>query len=353
MGNNNSIIAIKWLLIEDITSLKEYITQWQKLSIENQSNLFCTPEWIMTWIEIYWQPNWQIKTIIGLKNNEMVVISPLYLQKKTQLFSFSKLLPLGQGEPENSEVLSEFQDAVIKKEYKSESIYTEIANQILAIKYDQIKCHSLLPHSNWSKILLHLNNFTPEAVGKRYLLSENTNYEQTLSKNNRVKWRRCCKKLENLNAQFIWVSEKNYHEFWSTLILFHQQRWNAKGKLGAFSHQEFINFHNRLQKAKKTRMSAILINGNPIVINYYLSDHDTLYFYQCGWNENEYANLSPGFSLHIWSIINNPLKRYDFMMGDASGNYKESFRCTAIENMYDIKIYKNAFINFIYKKLKT
>ncbi|WP_220465501.1 GNAT family N-acetyltransferase [Colwellia sp. BRX10-3] len=353
MVNNASKTAIKWLLIEDLACLKEYLAQWKKLSIETQSNLFCSPEWILTWIEIYWQSNWQIKTIIGLKNNKMVAISPLYLQKKTQLFSFSKLLPLGQGEPENSEVLSEFQDVIIRNEYKNESIYTEIANQILAIKYDQIKCHSLLPSSNWFKILLHLNNFTPKAVGKRYLLAENTNYEQTLSKNNRVKWHRCRKKLENLNAQFIWVPEKNHHEFWSKLVLFHQQRWNAKGKLGAFFHQDFTNFHTRLQEEKKTRMSAILINGIPIVINYYLNDHDTLYFYQCGWNESEYANLSPGFSLHIWSIINNPLKRYDFMMGDASDNYKESFKCNAIENMYDIIVYKNSFVSLLSKRLKN
>jgi CelD/BcsL family acetyltransferase involved in cellulose biosynthesis len=303
MVNNNSTTAIKWLLIEDLACLKEYIAQWQSLFIETQSNLFCSPEWILTWIGIYWQSNWQYIPIIGVKNNEMVAILPLYLQKKSQLFSYSKLLPLGQGEPENSEVLSEFQGAIIKNEYKSKSIYTKIAKQTQAIKYDQIKCHSLLPHSNWSKILLHLNNFTHKAVGKRYLLSENTNYEQTLSKNNRVKWRRRHKKLENLNAQFIWVSEKNHHEFWSTLILFHQQRWNAKGKLGAFFHQDFINFHTRLQKEKITKMSAILVNGKPIVINYYLHDHDTLYFYQFGWNENEYANLPPGFSLHVWSII--------------------------------------------------
>ena len=99
-------------------------------------------------------------------------------------------------------------------------------------------------------------------------------------------------------------------------------------------------------------MSAILINGIPIVINYYLHDHDTLYFYQCGWNENEYANLSPGFSLHIWSIINNPLKCYDFMMGNVNDNYKSSFKCNEIATMYDITIYKNSFINFIYKKFK-
>lgn len=350
MANDHSTTTIKWLLIEDIASLKNYIPQWSDLIKSTQNNLFNSPEWIITWIEIYWQPNWQLKTIIALKNNEMIAISPLYLQKKTHLFSSSKLLPLGQGEPENSEVLSEFQDIIIKKHYKNDNFYSEIANKILAIKWDKIQCHSLLPNSNWSNILLHLNTFTHNIVGKRYLLTDNTNYVQTLSKNNRTKWHKCHKKIEALDAQFIWVSEENYSEFWSKLIVFHQQRWNAKEKLGAFCHQDFINFHKLLQKEKTTRMSAILVNGKPIVINYYLHDYDTLYFYQCGWNESEYANLSPGFSLHVWSILNNPLKNYDLMMGNASDNYKKSFKCSSIENMYDIKIFKNSFINFLYKK---
>jgi hypothetical protein len=50
--------------------------------------------------------------------------------------------------------------------------------------------------------------------------------------------------------------------------------------------------------------------------------------YQCGWHENEYPNLSPGFSLHIWSTINNPLKCYDLMkMSDGKIPIKNSQKC--------------------------
>jgi hypothetical protein len=352
MVNKPRVNKIEWLLVEDITCLKQHIAQWQQLILETDSNLFCSPEWIMTWIQTYWQPSWQLKTIIGFEDKKLVAIAPLYIQPSKNLISITKLLPLGQGEPEESEVLSEFQDVIIQSEYNNDYIHAEITNEIKAIKYDQIKCHSLLPDSNLAKILLKINSFQLNTIGKRYLLTNNENYIQKLSKNNKIKWRRCQKKLETLNAQFIWIPEAEYNEFWEKLIIFHQQRWNAKGKLGAFFHPDFINFHNLLQKEKKTKMSAILINGEPIVINYYLHDHDTLYFYQCGWNENEYANLSPGFSLHVWSIISNPLKNYDFMMGNAIDNYKNSFKCTAIKDMYDITMYKNLFINYLYKKTK-
>jgi CelD/BcsL family acetyltransferase involved in cellulose biosynthesis len=351
MVNKPNINKIEWLLVEDITCLKEHLAQWQQLILDTKSNLFCSPKWIMTWIQTYWQPDWQLKTIMGFENKKLIAIAPLYTQHHNKLLLNSQLLPLGQGEPEECEVSSEFQDVIIQSGYNKNYIYAEIANEIRAIKYDQIKCYSLLPNSNLSKILLKINSFQLNTIGKRYLLTNNENYVQNLSKNNKKKWKRCKNKLESFNAEYVWVNEEQYNEVWSKLILFHQQRWNAKGKLGAFFHQDFTNFQEKIQNKNITKMSAILINGIPIVINYYLHDHDTLYFYQCGWNENEYANLSPGFSLHIWSIINNPLKCYDFMMSNGTNSYKKIFNTTKIESMYDITIYRNSFINFVYRKL--
>jgi len=352
MAINNAVKTIEWLLVEDLSSLKEYFDEWQQLVIETESNLFCSPEWIMPWIDTYWLSSWHLKTIMGFKNQKLIAIIPLYTQKTNSFFSFTKLLPLGQGEPEESEISSEYQDVIIHNKFNNESTHVEIANKILTINYDQIICHSLLANSNWSKILLHIDTISSHKAGSRYLLDEKNNFIQNLSKNNAVKWRRCQKKLNSLDAEYIWVDVNNYQFFWKKLILFHQKRWATKGELGAFFHQDFLKFHTLLQERSTTKMSAILINGVPIVINYYLQDNDTLYFYQCGWNENEYAALSPGFSLHIWSIINNPLKSYDFMMSHAKNSYKKAFNCSTIQNMYDIKMFKNSFINFMYNRLK-
>ena len=117
MANSNTVKTIEWRLIEDIEQLKQYTEQWQELVQTSQANLFSSPQWIMTWIDIYWQSSWQLKVISGFNNNKLIAIAPLYLQIKSGLLSISTLLPLGQGEPEESEVLSEFQDVVITEAF--------------------------------------------------------------------------------------------------------------------------------------------------------------------------------------------------------------------------------------------
>jgi hypothetical protein len=339
MVNKPNVNKIEWLLVEDITCLKEHIEQWQQLILETESNLFCSPEWIITWIKTYWQPSWQLKTIIGFENKELVAIAPLYIQPSKTLISIAKLLPLGQGEPEESEVLSEFQDIVLL--HKNESIYNELANKILSLPFDSLYCNTLLPDSNWHRVLASFKNATFTNTGQRYLIASNQDYLLTLSKNNRTKWKRCNNKLEKLNAQCLWVSEENYGKYWRQLILFHQQRWNKKGKLGAFFHDDFIKFHETFQLSKNIKISVLLIDQKPIAINYYLHDDNTLYFYQCGWDEEDNANLSPGFSLHIWSILNNPLKNYDFMAGDKNDRYKNAFVCSEPEKLYQAIFERN------------
>ncbi len=331
MGNK-SRSNINWLLIENIEQLKQYTSSWKELLDVTDASLFSSPQWLLNWIDIYWQDSWQLKAIVGLKNNQLVVIAPLYIQKSNNLFSLTSLMPLGQGEPEESEVLSEYQDIIIHP--NENNLHAQLATQITKIECDQICWNALLGDSNWIKILSYLKNSTYKKYtiesGQRYLLTNTDNYIATLSKNNRSKWKKCQNKLTTLHAKFIWVQEKDHEHLWQALISLHQARWHNKGKSGAFMTQDFIDFHQNFQKNNITKMSALIINEEPIAINYYLQDSNTLYFYQSGWSENTKTNLSPGFSLHIWSIINNPLLNYDFMVDDSNDSYKAKFGCTQI-----------------------
>ncbi|WP_158088505.1 GNAT family N-acetyltransferase [Colwellia polaris] len=323
MDNSNIEQTVEWRLVEDIEQLRQYTEQWHKLVETSQANLFCSPQWIMNWIEIYWQPDWQLKTIMGFEGEKVIAIAPLYLQKSNKLIPINTLFPLGQGEPEESEVLSEFQDIVLEK--KNELIYREIANQIQAINFEQFSCHSVLPSSNWHSILLHFKHATVKQEGKRYLIPNNKNYLNTLSKNNRAKWKRCKSKLQRSNAIFFWVNEEDYEIYWQQLILFHQKRWQKKGKKGAFFHPDVIKFHTQFRKSNNTKISLLLIDDEVAAIHYYLYDNTTLYFYQCGWDEAKFAHLSPSYALHIWSILHNPIQNYDFMIGNTNDAYKKAF----------------------------
>ena len=86
-------------------------------------------------------------------------------------------------------------------------------------------------------------------------------------------------------------------------------------------------------------------------INYYYKANNTLYFYQCGWNIDEYANFSPGFALHVWSIQNSPCMQYDFMMGKKNNSYKNKFGCNIIDNMYNIQT--ESMVKKLYRYFKN
>ena len=138
--------------------------------------------------------------------------------------------------------------------------------------------------------------------------------------------------MNKLSATFKWIEKEDYECFSNLLAQFHQIRWKNKGKSGAFSENDFNKFHKNYRRANpdSIRISAIMVNNEPIAINYYLTDHTTLYFYQCGWDETNYAKLSPGFALHLWSIEHCEFESYDFMMGGLNDSYKSKFGCLQI-----------------------
>jgi hypothetical protein len=354
MVNNSLVSPMRWLLIEDVNQLRNYIEQWKELAQLTNANVFCSPEWIITWVSVYWQPNWQLKTILGFENQKLIVLAPLYIQKSNDFFCISTLMPLGQGEPEESEVLSEFQDVLIHPLKKN--LYSQLAIQIKKIPWDNCRWNALLHTSHWIRIIQYFQHSKCKEIGLRYLLSKHENYLSTLSKNKRNKWNRSKNKLSVLNSKFIWVDHADHKQYLQKLTSFHQLRWTKKNESGAFCSSEFINFHHSFQATQKTKMSALLINDEPVAINYYLQDESTLYFYQCGWDESNYANLSPGFALHVWSILNNPFKFYDFMMAGKNDNYKNSFNCSKIQPMFRATInssFTKNVINYIINKIKA
>ena len=220
------------------------------------------------------------------------------------------------------------------------------------ITFDRVVFNNVLASSNWLKVLPLLKNASSKITGKRYLINDNNNYLSTFSKNNRTKWNRCSNKLQHLGATFSWVSQENYQEYWQQLIELHQNRWTQKGNLGAFCHPDFTHFHREFQKYKNTKMSVLTINDETVAINYYLTDHNTLYFYQSGWDENKHSQLSPGFALHIWSIINSPVARYDFMAGELTNSYKSKFINKTLENIYSLSAEKSK-IRIYFSKLTS
>jgi len=330
--NQNKIRQIEWSVIEDIELLYQIEDEWRKLAQQAKDTLFVSPEWLMPWINTYWQSNWSLKVITGYYNNQLVVIVPLYLQKPHLFFGCTNLFPLGQGEQEDAEVSSEYQDVLTA--IPIEEIAQDIAAQITKINYDYLQWRALLNTADWLAVVLYLDNCTTERSGQRYSIKFTHNERPALSRNNRQKWNKCLNQLNSVDANFYWVVEEEHHEYWQLLKQFHQTRWQLKSQLGAFHSIHFNQFHHLYQSKSRIVISALNINNHIVAINYYLLDQDTLYFYQCGWH-SEYANYSPGFALHQWSINQNKTNRYDFMMADLKSTYKSKYGCNEVNDMYN------------------
>lgn len=262
-------------------------------------------------------------------HDHLIAVAPFYLQKPKKWYQPTILYPLGQGEPEISEIASEYNDILIAPSYE-DVVLTGLSKKLKSLKIDQVNWRATFPESNISKLLKQTYNFQSTANHAQYII-ERANWSlDTLSKNTRSRYKRSLNQLKKTNTTFCWVDTKHYEKFTNILTQYHQNRWQEKGNNGAFSQQNFCNFHKNVRKERKgklVKMSAIIIDECPIAINYYLVDDKTLYFYQCGWDEGNYAKLSPGLALHIWSIEHCEHQYYDFMMGSINDSYKTKFMC--------------------------
>jgi hypothetical protein len=325
--NNKSI---SWHVIEDILELKKMSKQWECLAENSINNtLFSSPHWILNWYEVYWQKNWKLHVIVGFHNKKLVAMLPTYIQRSTSWPHISILYPLGQGEPAEAEVSSEYCDILLLPEY-FEQVTTELSEQVSQITVDQIIWHSVLVSSVITKLLAKLHNVSSPATNYRYCIDRSNWCIKKLSKNTRSRYKRSYNQLSNLDYKFQWISPDEYDTYAQYMIEYHQARWNKKGKLGAFAQQNFQLFHQKFMQVSEKKcvnISALIVNNKPIAINYYLTNGSTLYFYQCGWDEVNYSYLSPGLSLHLWSIENAKQPFYDFMKGELTDSYKSKFGC--------------------------
>lgn len=311
-----------------LTIKKDNINSLKNLDYINHNTIFSSFGWIITWLNTYRIELANVHLYTVYSNNELVALAPFYLQKSKGLFKLTTLYPLGQGEPELSEIASEYNDIYILEGYEKEVLHT-LSKELKNLKIDQIKWRASLKDSHINRLLKETFHYQPTAAHARYLIERSSWSPDNLSKNTRSRYKRSLNQLTKINAAFKWVEKNDYEQFSQILAQFHQTRWNNKGCSGAFAEENFQVFHKayRATNPENIRISALMVNNKPIAINYYLADKSTLYFYQSGWDESNYANLSPGFALHLWSIEHCNFVYYDFMMGGMNDSYKTKFGC--------------------------
>lgn len=353
--NNKACNNITWQLINNVNALHRIEEQWQSLLLESSNPTpFSSPKWLLNWYQIYWQDNWELCTLAGYINNKLVVLFPSYTQHSQQWPYLKIMFPLGQGEPEEAEISSEYGDVIISSGFEN-IILSELQEKIAKLDVDQIIWRAVLQNSHIIKLVEQTYTYTPIPSHHQYRIECSKWALQSLSKNTRSQYKRANNQLKKINASFNWVHSKDHEKYTTLLIEYHQTLWKARGSQGAFSQPNFKDFHKQYRNSDSVKISAIIVDNIPIAINYYFSDKTTLYFYQCGWDSNNYANFSLGLSLHLWSIENCHHHYYDFMMGDIDNSYKSKYGAQqALMSNIAINIKpRKVLINKVIKKMRS
>ncbi|MGY5450741.1 GNAT family N-acetyltransferase [Agarivorans sp. MS3-6] len=334
-----SAAKIRWQTLETLDELFSLEQQWNQLALTCSASLFSQCRWVKQWAEQFWHSGCCLSCLAGFDGETLVALAPFYSQVEGRGLKLQRLSVLAQGEEERAELASEYPDILVDPLYKG------IAQPVILAWFTQLKvdvfyCRALKQSSLLYEILANQPKLIVNSARGYSLGSEGWSINQ-LSRNGRSQWRRADKALKQQNAEFKWLNSDEINLQWPALIAFHQIRWKQKGKAGAFADSRFIAFHEQFAQGcpENVAMSGVFIAGKAIALNYYLLDQNNLYFYQSGWDEHTYSRYSPGFALHVWSIINNPVTRYDFMMGAQSASYKAKFSCdeSAMANFSLIK----------------
>jgi len=349
--NEQATDNIQWHLVTTFDDLNSLAMPWLKLVQQSSmASPFSSPQWLLTWYHTYWQSNWQLTTLVGYVDNNLIAILPCYIQNSLQWPHMKVLYPLGQGEPEEAEVSSEYCDAIIAKKYEA-IVLPDLQKRLAEFNVDKIYWSAALQSSHIKGLLENAFKYTAVTTHSRYYVERTKWTLQNLSKNTRARYKRSNNQLKKINATYHWVDEKEHERYTNLLIEYHQSLWKSRGNKGAFAHEDFKRFHEKYRAKNTIRISAIIVGNKPIAINYYFFDDTTLYFYQCGWDSESYANFSLGLSLHLWSIENCPNQYYDFMMGELKDSYKEKFAALR-EPMTNIDIKVNPNKVFLHKLIK-
>lgn len=326
-----------WRKLSTVEALFEIEEAWQALNLQCGSVVFSSPAWLLNWISLYWQSDWQLEVWIYQQQSELVALFPVYSQPGA-IATQRVLYPLGQGEAEEGEVASEFTDLLIAPGWQH--LLPALAAKIKKSAYHGLSWRAVAADANVIPLVSRLRFAVIKPSGCRYQ-HLNTKVTALLSSQIQRKWQKILRYERTHNVKFSWLNSQQAIAIWPQLKELHQQRWNRQGKPGAFGCDVFNDFHIQLlhKHPQVCQMSLLTFDGEVAAVHYYIQSEGCLHFYQAGW-ATQYARWSPSAMLHLWSIQHSALPLYDFMMGGKNSYKAELSNVTS--SCYQLDMYSGA-----------
>ncbi len=312
-------------------SISEILSYWTPLSEAGASSFFQSRSYVAALLKESPTP---LRLLVGEVQGQTMLLA--LLGEKSRL-GWRSLVLNESGDESLDVIYGEYNDFLLHREapeniraaalaylLKQPGFDAVIARNSVASLYQaagqlppSIKCDAYLKQHSW---IIDLEGA---------MQADDMAFMDHVSANRRHQMRRSLKLYGKRGAVVVEEAQeaRQRQRFWRELAQLHQQTWEARGEPGAFAHEAFGHFHERLMSEAPTHISLLRVAAGDqtigILYNYRYGDH--LYQYQAGFAYEEDNRLKPGLLVHGLAAryyAAQGVRHYDLLAGDQP--YKKS-----------------------------
>lgn len=307
--------------------------------------IFLSFDWHYCWLKTFQRYVRRLYVLCVYDDGELVALLPLYQHIREP----AQLRFIGTGEPEQSEVCSEYHDVLLRKEV-SEPVLVALSAALKqtgkALTLNNVRSDSVLRLVCQQTFPAELS--TELQVQTRfYLPLETDELDGTRLKK---KARRFYNLVTRLGGELtICHHAEELSSYMDELITLHKQRWGKDGRSTIFDDADFIRFHRSLAQSLLVSgelfLAYLRIDDRPVSAFYGMAAGESVVFYQSGIDDTFSPNVSPGTVIHYYVALEarkRGYKVYDFLGSGSADDYKS--RLTAEqEPLLSFSGYRSSF----------
>lgn len=304
--------------------------------------VFLSSAWLLTWCEVFKRHIKDLSVYCVWDQHKLVALLPLYCPEANP----RHLYFLGTGEPEKSEVCSEYLDILLDGAYETE------AKRTLLTVIDAFSKTLFIPNirqnaqlKRWLEEAVPKALFRQQSHLRRYFIPL---HNPPLAKSKlRKKATRYYNTFLKQNGASV-VRPKNLPEavaMFQTMVTLHRRRWQKKQTQTIFDDPDFMAFHQylipRMWENGRLALTQLAVSDDVIAVFYGFTNDKSMFFYQNGINEEFKPNVSAGSIMHLVQAqfaLSEGLDEYDFL-GSKPGNTYKTRLTTREEPLFKITVY--------------
>lgn len=300
---------------------------WQLLEERiGASHLMCSATWTRIWVETY--GNEIPHTIVMARNGNLPVGFALLTDSTTRNGPLTvRTLHLGTaGENEADSVCVEY-NRLLVEDYYRESFIRELLKFIYQLPNWELLQLNGMASSDAQAFQSQMETPDVREVNSHYcdlnlIRAAPSEPWRIFGDSTRSNLRRSIRDLGNPVLEWAESAEQALR-YYDELIIYHQARWNADGKPGAFASEKFSQFHREVISQLTTQQRVTLVRARqgdrPIGLLYLLIENNRILYYQAGIPEYT-SKLSLGCVTQYLTMVEGARRGYDafdFLAGDA------------------------------------